>query len=225
MEAGTAAAAQRVGHDKEGGGFHFRGQNAQALPGFPFLEQLIGNGHFSRAVLAIESVLALHNAHMSAFAHGDSCLTQGDGHIQIGNGGVFDGRVFHRGMLKADGAGGNDDIAGLHIQLDAAAGADTNKGIRADVVQFFHGDGRGRTADTGGADADLFAQQGAGVDIILTVLRHMHGIVKELGNGLAAARIAGQNAVAAHVALDAMDMELFFKLLHDKTLLVRFGTL
>ena len=53
----------------------------------------------------------------------------------------------------------------------------------------------------------------------------MHGIVKELGNGLAAARIAGQNAVAAHVALDAMDMELFFKLLHDKTLLVRFGTL
>ena len=47
----------------------------------------------------------------------------------------------------------------------------------------------------------------------------MHGIVKELRDRLAAPGVAGQDAVTTDIALDAMDMELFFKLLHENTLL------
>ena len=118
-------------------------------------------------------------------------------------------------MLIADGAGGNDNIAGLHVQIDAAAGADTDESIRTDVVQFFHCDGGRRAADAGRADADLFSQQRAGVDIEFTVLRDVLGVVKQCGDGLAAAGIAGQDAVAADIALYAMNMKLFFKFLHN----------
>ena len=59
MEAGTAAAAQRICHDEQRGGLHLTCQNTEALPGFPFLQQLIGDGHLRRAVLAVECVLCL----------------------------------------------------------------------------------------------------------------------------------------------------------------------
>ena len=71
-------------------------------------------------------------------------------------------------------------------------------------------------ADAGGADGDLLAEQRAGVDVELTVLCDMDGVIKELGDGLAPAGIAGQDAIAADVALYAVNMKLFFKLLHDK---------
>ena len=43
----------------------------------------------------------------------------------------------------------------------------------------------------------------------------MLGVVKQCGDGLAAAGIAGQDAVAADIALYAMNMKLFFKFLHN----------
>ena len=43
----------------------------------------------------------------------------------------------------------------------------------------------------------------------------MMGVVKQCRDGLAAAGIAGEDYITANVALDAMDMELFFKLLHS----------
>ena len=121
-------------------------------------------------------------------------------------------------MLKADGSRRNDDIAGLNLQVDAAAGTDADERVRTDVVQLLHGDGSGRAADAGGADADLFAEERAGVDIILTILGNMHRIVEQLCDGLAAARIAGQQAIAANIAFDTMDMKLLIKLLHEKKL-------
>ena len=39
-------------------------------------------------------------------------------------------------------------------------------------------------------------------------------LVEMDGNGLAAARIAGQEAIAAHIAFSAADMKLFFHFLH-----------
>ena len=41
------------------------------------------------------------------------------------------------------------------------------------------------------------------------------GVVKQGRDLLAPARIAGQNDVAAHIALHAVDMELFVQLLHS----------
>ena len=46
----------------------------------------------------------------------------------------------------------------------------------------------------------------------------MHRIVEQLCDGLAAARIAGQQAIAANIAFDTMDMELLIKLLHGEKL-------
>ena len=128
-------------------------------------------------------------------------------------------------MLKADGSRRNDDIAGLDLQVDAAAGTDADERVRTDVVQLLHGDRSGRAADAGGADADLFAEERAGVDIILTVLGNMHRIVEQLCDGLAAARIAGQQAIAANIAFDTMDMKLLIKLLHGKSSLLYFAAL
>ena len=153
---------------------------------------------------------------MGALAHFQRSLTKRNGNVDIGHGGVFNGGILHGGMFKTDGAGCNYDVAGLHIQINTAAGAHTDEGVCADVVQLFHGDGGRGAANAGGAYADLLAQKGTGINIILTILCHMHGIVKELCNGFAAAGVAGENAVAAYVTFDAADMKLFFQFLHSK---------
>lgn len=44
-------------------------------------------------------------------------------------------------MFKADGAGGHHDVPGLNVQIDAAAGAGTNEGVRAALVELLHGNG------------------------------------------------------------------------------------
>ncbi len=81
-------------------------------------------------------------------------------------------------------------------------------------MQLLHGDGGGGAADAGGAHGDLFSQQGAGIDGEFAILGHEMGVVKQGRDLLAPARIAGQNDVAAHIALHAVDMELFVQLLH-----------
>lgn len=147
MEAGTAAAAQRICHDEQRGGLHLTCQNTEALPGFPFLQQLIGDGHLRRAVLAVECVLALHDADMRLLTHGERSLTQGIGHIKVGNGRILERRIFLRRVLKADGSRRNDDIAGLDLQVDAAAGTDADERVRTDVVAAPPAMEGGRAAD------------------------------------------------------------------------------
>ena len=119
-------------------------------------------------------------------------------------------------MLKADCAGGNNDVAGFDLEVDAAASAGANKRISADVVKLFHRDRGGRPADAGGANAHLFAEKGTGIDRIFPILRNKLCVIKQVGNGFAAPGIAGQNHIAANVAFHAMDVELFVKLLHVK---------
>ena len=117
-------------------------------------------------------------------------------------------------MLKADGAGRNNHVARADVEIDAAAGADTDKRIRADVVQLLHRDGGRRPADARRADGHLLAEECAGIDGVFAVLRDKMRVVKMGGDGLAAAGIARQDAIPAHIALHAVDMELFVQLLH-----------
>ena len=166
-------------------------------------------------MLTIEGVLALHHAHLRALAQRSGRLHQRGGHLKIRHRRILDGRVFPAGMLEADSAGGDDHIAAAHIKIDAAAGAHPDKGIRADVVQLLHSDRGGGPADAGGADGHLLAQQRAGIDGVLPVLGHEMRVVKQRGDLLAPAGIAGQDHVAAHIALYAANMKLFFQLLHN----------
>ena len=183
-----------------------------------------GRGAAERPDCAFGEAEAQSLASASANAEGlstsmTSTMREGNqraGHLEIRDSGVLDGGVLPAGPLHSHRAGGHHHVAGAHVQVDAAAGAHPDEGIRADVVQLLHGDGGRRAADAGGADGDLLAEQRAGVDVELTVLCDMDGVIKELGDGLAPAGIAGQDAVAADVALYAMNMKLFFKLLHDK---------
>ena len=165
-------------------------------------------------MLAVEAVLALHHAQVRPAAHGQGRVPQGQRQAEIRDRRVFDGGVLHGGVLVADRTGGNHDVAGLHVQPDAAAGAHPEEGIRAHVVQLLHGDGGRRAADARGADADLLPQQGAGIDIEFPVLGNVLRIVEQGSDGFAPARIAGQDHIFPHVPGDTMDMELFFKLLH-----------
>ena len=171
-------------------------------------------------MLAVESVLALDHAGVVAVSTLPGGLHQSGGHLKIRHGRILDGGVLPAGMLKADGAGGDDDVAGLHIQMDAAAGAHPEEGIRADIVQLLHGDGGGRAADAGGADGNFFAQERAGVDGVLPIAGDKLCIVKQRRYGLAAARIAGEDAIASHIAGLTVNVKLLFQFLHRLGLLL-----
>ena len=83
MEAAAAAAVQGISHHKEGGGLHFTGLDVQALPGLPFVEQLIGYRHTLGAVLAVERVLALNDAYLGTLAQRLGRLDQCGGDLEV----------------------------------------------------------------------------------------------------------------------------------------------
>ena len=166
-------------------------------------------------MLAVKAVLALDHADVEGIAHCLGSVYQRIGDLPVRHGGKFDGGIFQAGVLKADGAGGHHNVAGLHVQVDAAAGAGADKGVRAALVQLLHGDGGRGAADAGGTGGDLFAQQRAGPDVELPVVGHLMRIVKQGGDGGHPARISGEDAIPAYVAGDAVNMKLLFQFLHD----------
>ncbi len=103
-------------------------------------KQLQGSGYSvdacGEAVLPVEAVLALHDTGVRAVAEALRRLTQRECHVEVCHGGVLNGRVLQRGVLVADRAGGDDHVAGLHIDVDAAAGAGADEGIRAELMHF-----------------------------------------------------------------------------------------
>ena len=122
--------------------------------------------------------------------------------------------IFQGGVVITNRACGNYHITGLNIQMNTTAGTHTDEGIGTNVVQFFHGDGCRRTADTGRTHRDLLAQQRTGVDIVLTVHTHMYRVIKMGSNGCATAGIAGQDHIATHIAFHTVNMKLLFCSLH-----------
>ena len=167
-------------------------------------------------MLAVEAVLALDDAGVGAVAELLGSLTKGESHVEVGNGGELDGGILKRGVLKANGTSGNDDVAGLDGKVDAAAGAGADKGVRAELVQLFHGDGGRGAADAGGADGDLFAEKRAGIRGVFAVARDEMRIIEKGSDGGAAAGVAGHDHIAADLTLGAVDMIKTFQFMHDK---------
>ena len=141
-------------------------------------------------------------------------LAQSGSHVKIRHGGELHGSILQGGVLKANGARGHHHIPWLHSQIDAPAGPHPDEGVRADVVQLLHGNGRRGPANAGGADRDLFPQESAGVDIILPVHAHVNRLVKPLRNGLTPPRIPRQQTIAAHVPRNTMNVKLSTSILH-----------
>ena len=166
-------------------------------------------------MLTIEGILALDNACVGAVAQLFTGSFQRQCHVKVGHCGIFNGCVLQRGVLKPDGTGGNHHIAGFHIHMDTAAGAYPHEGICSNVYQFFHGNGGGRSADTGGANGNLLPQEGAGPDVVLPIHADVNRIIKMLCDGLTATGVAGQQHIAAYVARNALNVKLFFSSLHN----------
>ena len=165
-------------------------------------------------MLTVKAVLALDHARMQGQSQVPGSSDQAAGHIIVRHRRELQRRIFKTGMLKPHGAGGHHDVPGLDGKVNAAAGARADEGIRAALVQLLHGDGRGGSADAGGAGRDLLPQQRSGPDIILPVACHLPGIVKQRRNGRHPSRVAGQDAVAPHILTGAGDMILPFQFLH-----------
>ena len=171
-------------------------------------------------MLAVKAVLALDDAGMEGIAQGLRGPYQVVHDAEIRHGGELQGGVFQAGVLKADGAGCHHDVPGLYVYVNAAAGPRADEGVRAALVELFHGDGGGGPADTGGAGRHLLPQEGAGPDVVLPVIGHLFRVVKVRGDGGDPAGIAGENAIAADVVGGAGNVKLLFQFLHNAHLYV-----
>lgn len=218
MEYRTAAHTQTGRHGKQGCRLHLGGQHPKPFPCLPLLLQLVGHGHAPGGMLTVEGILTLDHTGMPALTKLVRRLCQRLQYPVIGHGRELNGGVFPAGPLHTHRAGGDHHIVAAHIQLDPAAGAHPDKGVRPDLYQLLHGDSRGGAADPGGYHADLFSQQGAGVGHILPVGGHMDRTVKISGDLFAPTRISGQNAVATHIPRCTLDMILKLPFLHSEHL-------
>ena len=151
---------------------------------------------------------------MGAVAQVLTGLLQRGGDFKIRHGRKFNGGVFQGGMLIADGTGGHHHIPRLNLQVDTAAGAHPDEGIRPDGCQLLHGNGGRGAADAGRTDGNLLPQQGTGVDVVFPVHTHMHRIVKMGGDGLTPPRVTGQKNITPHVPRHTMNVELHPDILH-----------
>ena len=97
----------------------------------------------------------------------------------------------------------------------------------AQIGQLLHGDGGGGSADAGGHHAHPLPQQLPRPGLEFPVGLHVYRPVKALGDGPAPARVAGEDAVFAHVPLAALDMKLHgaFLFVHGSDLLAFFSML
>ena len=215
VEAGSASAAKGRGNNKQSGGFHFACLNAKALPAFPFLEKIVIDRGSFRMVLAIEAVFILNNARMVGISEVCGCLNKAVCGIKIRNSGELDGRIFKGGVFIANSAGCNNNVVRFYFKGNAAAGSGTDKGIRAAHMKFFHGDGSGRSADTGGTGGYFFTKKVSGPDIIFAVIGNLFCVVKIRSNGFNPARISGKDAIAADFSFFAFKVHHDFAFLHD----------
>ena len=142
-------------------------------------------------MLSVKSILALYHTQMVPVSPFFRRIPECQSDFKIRHRRELHGCVLPAGSLHTDGTGGNDHIASQNLRVHAAAGADTDKGIRAAMGQFLHRDGRGRSADAGGTDGDLFSLQRAGVYFIFPVKTHKVIIVKMLCDLLTPPRITG----------------------------------
>ena len=224
VEDGAGADAAGCADDEERRGFHFGCFGAHALPVFPLREQVGGDRGGAGGVLAVEGVLALDDAEVVVEGEGGGGFQEfgvgarevegaddgfrgpverlgrvgeGPGDREVGDGGEFEAGIFEGGAFGTDGAGRDDGVAGADVEVDAAAGADTNEGVGAEADELFDGDGRGGAADAGGADGNFLAAAGAGPDFKFALHAEFDGIFKVGGDGGATAWVANKNDIFA----------------------------
>ena len=169
-------------------------------------------------MLTVEGVLALYHAGVSAIAELLTCTLECHSNVEARNSREFDGCIFHRGVLVADGSGGYHDIAGHNVKIDTAAGTDADEGVSTDSGELLHSNSGRRAADTRRANADLLSEEGTRVNIILSVHTHVYGVVEVCGDALAASGITGEKYVATYVTLGTMNVKLLFCILHNSVL-------
>ena len=121
-------------------------------------------------MLAVEAVLALHDADVVGKAQRLCLVAQGGRHLEVGHGGELDGQILAAGALHADGGIDHHKVAGLDVELHAAAGAHAHEGLHAELRQLLHGDGGRRPADAGGHHRHRLPLQPAQPGGVLPVL-------------------------------------------------------
>ena len=159
-------------------------------------------------MLPVKGILCLHHTRFPGFSQLPGAFHQGKQHLKVGDGGKFDGRVFPAGALHPHRPCGDNDIIRFHIQADAAAGSHPNKGIRPDSHQLLQSDDRRRPADTGGHHAHRLPLQRACVGSKFPVGSDFFAVIQVSRDFLAPSRVAGKDAVAAHVPLLQHNMKL-----------------
>ena len=121
------------------------------------------------------------------------------------------GGVFPAGMLKPDGAGGDDHIPDC-TSRSMPPQVPTRRKVSAPILcsssMAIEAEGPPMPVE----QTETFSpQEGAGVDGELPVAGDKVCIVKQGGYGLASARITGKDAVTAHIAGLAVNMKLLFQ--------------
>ena len=152
-------------------------------------------------MLPVEGILTLDGTDMPAGTEVFSGLNEGAGNIVVGNGREFDGHIFTGGALHADGAVGDDQIAAHDLEIDAAGGADADKGANAGLVAFLHADGGRGAAHTGGHDHDRLAVHLTQPCGILTVLAVEMRLIQKLRDLFYPAGITRQNNIFGAVGV------------------------
>ena len=154
-------------------------------------------------MLAVEGVLGLGDALDEVVAELLGGVGQSRDNVAVGDGRVLDGDVVLRRTLIADGSG-VDDAVERRVEravTDASGRADADEGVRAAGDQLFETDRGGRAAHAGGDDGDGNAVERAGPGLMLAVVRDELCIIKIGCDQVRAERIAGEQDIAADVAL------------------------
>ena len=86
------------------------------------------------------------------------------------------------GPVEADGAGGDDDVAGLDVGLDRPGRSGTQERVDAQLREFFDGDRRRRAADSRRADDHGGTPHRAANRCELASRREGDRVVEQFGN-------------------------------------------
>ena len=188
------------GHHEDRGRLHLGAERPRPDPGVPAFLELAGDRHPLALALAVERVFRLDDADVVTQARLAQPVSQGRGHVQVGDGGKRLRYVLPGGALVSDSGRRHDEVARVRIGLHSARLPHPDEGVRARPGELLDRDrGRG-TADTRGRDRDRRAVERPNPRQVLAPLRELAGAVEPLGDRLDPSRIAREEDVAPDLA-------------------------
>ena len=199
---------QAARHDKHRSRFHLGCQTSQTFPCFPFVQEFIADRLHLRLMLSVKSILALYHTYMERKTFFLCRLHERVGHMQIRYCRKFDRRIFFAGAFHAYRPGCNHDIPAFHVGLHTAAGSDPDKGICSAAVQFLHGNGCRRPADSSRSHTHFHAVQCTGIGHKFPVIGDQNRILKILCDLHAPFRISRHDHISADFSLRHLYMIL-----------------